>query len=233
MIIITGTSRGIGKELALLYLAQGKRVIGISRTASIEHEKYSHLTCDLSDPKQVEKLELPIGKHELIFIHNAGILGEINRFSAQKKGIDNLNKVLQVNLYAGAAIVEQLLSKTKKDQPFTVVFVSSGAGKRPIPSWSAYCASKAAVDIWLSTLQLEEVENGRSDFRCYAIAPGVVDTAMQNEIRSTKKEKFSSHNQFSTLKANGQLVLPGLVANKIVALIGQPMFDKVICSIND
>jgi benzil reductase ((S)-benzoin forming) len=233
MIIITGTSRGIGKELALLYLAQGKRVIGISRTASIEHENYSHLICDLSDPKQVEKLELPISKHELIFIHNAGILGEINRFSAQKEGIVNLNKVLQVNLYAGATIVEQLLSKTKKEQPFTVVFVSSGAGKRPIPSWSAYCASKAAVDIWLSTLQLEELENGRSDFRCLAIAPGVVDTEMQTTIRAAQKDAFSSSDHFSNLKDTGQLLAPKTVAQKISQRINEPSFDKVVCSITD
>jgi benzil reductase ((S)-benzoin forming) len=69
--------------------------------------------------------------------------------------------------------------------------------------------------------------------RCYAIAPGVVDTAMQDDIRSTQKEKFSSHSQFSALKTNGQLVTPSIAANKIISIIDQPVFDKVICSIND
>lgn len=233
MIVITGTSRGIGNELAKAYLANGDKVVGIGRTNTINHVNYTHIYCDLSDANQVAQLSLPFQNEPIVFIHNAGTLGEINRFSQQENAVLNLNEVMQVNFYAGASIAEKILKSTAPEDALTIVFISSGAGKRPIPSWSAYCASKAAVDIWLSTLQLEEVENGRSDFRCYAIAPGVVDTAMQNEIRSTKKEKFSSHNQFSTLKANGQLVPPSLVANKIVALIGQPMFDKVICSIND
>jgi benzil reductase ((S)-benzoin forming) len=233
MIIITGTSRGIGNELAKAYLAKGELVVGIGRTNTIEHKYYKHIHCDLSDANQVAQLTLPHQNEPIVFIHNAGILGEINRFSQQENAVLNLSNVIQVNFFAGVSIVAKLLQTTAPEQALTIVFISSGAGKRPIASWSAYCAAKAAVDLWLTTLMIEEQENGRNLFRCYAIAPGVVDTAMQDEIRSTKKEKFSSHSQFSTLKANGQLVPPSIVANKIIAIIDQPVFDKVICSIND
>jgi benzil reductase ((S)-benzoin forming) len=233
MIIITGTSRGIGNELAKAYLAKGESVVGIGRTNTIDHKHYKHIHCDLSDANQVAQLSLPHQNEPIVFIHNAGILGEINRFSQQENAVLNLCDVMQVNFFAGVSIVEKLLQTTAPEQALTTVFISSGAGKRPIASWSAYCASKAAVDLWLSTILIEERENGRTLLRCYAIAPGVVDTDMQDDIRSTQKEKFSSHSQFSALKANGQLVPPTIVANKIIAMIGQPVFDKVICSIND
>lgn len=233
MIIITGTSRGIGNELAKAYLAKGESVVGIGRTNTIDHKHYKHMHCDLSDANQVAQLSLPHQNEPIVFIHNAGILGEINRFSQQENAVLNLCDVMQVNFFAGVSIVEKLLQTTAPEQALTTVFISSGAGKRPIASWSAYCASKAAVDLWLSTILIEEHENGRTLLRCYAIAPGVVDTDMQDDIRSTQKEKFSSHSQFSALKANGQLVPPTIVANKIIAMIGQPVFDKVICSIND
>ncbi len=233
MIIITGTSRGIGNELAKAYLAKGELVVGIGRTNTIDHEHYKHIHCDLSDANQVAQLSLPHQNEPIVFIHNAGILGEINRFSQQENAVLNLSDVMQVNFFAGVSIVEKLLHTTAPEQALTIVFISSGAGKRPIASWSAYCASKAAVDLWLTTLMIEEQENGRNLLRCYAIAPGVVDTAMQDDIRSTQKEKFSSHSQFSALKTNGQLVPPSIAANKIIAIINQPVFDKVICSIND
>ena len=233
MIVITGTSRGIGNELAKAYLAKGESVVGIGRTNTIDHKHYKHIHCDLSDANQVAQLSLPHQNEPIVFIHNAGILGEINRFSQQENAVLNLSDVIQVNFFAGVSIVAKLRQTAAPEQELTIVFISSGAGRRPIAPWTAHCASKAAVDLWLTTLMIEEKENGRNLLRCYAIAPGVVDTDMQDDIRSTQKEKFSSHSQFSALKANGQLVPPTIVANKIIAMIGQPVFDKVICSIND
>ena len=156
MIVITGTSRGIGNELARAYLAKGELVVGIGRTNTIDHERYMHIYCDLSDVNQVAQLSLPHQNEPIVFIHNAGILGEINRFSQQENAVINISEVMQVNFFAGVSIVEKLLQTTAPEQALTIVFISSGAGKRPIASWSAYCASKAAVDLWLSTLMLEE-----------------------------------------------------------------------------
>lgn len=233
MVVITGTSRGIGNELAKAYLSKGEKVVGISRTNTIVHEQYKHIHCDLKDVNQVAQLSLPHQNEPIVFIHNAGVLGEINRLSQHENATLNLNEVMQVNFFAGVSIVEKLLKTTTPEHALTIVFISSGAGKRAIASWSAYCASKAAVDLWLSTLMLEEQENGRTFFRCYAVAPGVVDTAMQEKIRETKKDFFSAHEQFTNLKTTGQLIAPSLVAQKIIELVNRPTFDKVICSLND
>lgn len=239
MIIITGTSRGIGKAVAEQYLAQGKRVVGISRSCSIEHPLYTHLVCDLSSNEAVAALQLPIADKPVIFIHNAGMLGQVNRFSDTAQ--PDAGEVMQVNYTSGTVLLHHLMKQLKPKQQFTGVFVSSGAGKRPIPSWAAYCASKAAVDLFLQTVQAEEDEksNGNGDsqvastLRVYAFSPGVVDTAMQADIRSTNEHHFSSSERFHSLHQNGELKSPEEVAEKIIRLIEQRPTDRVLCSVTD
>ncbi len=232
MVIITGTSRGIGKAIAENYLSEGRTVIGVGRNHPIEHSNYTSIVCDLSDPVSVEKLSFPdLNTRELIFIHNAGILGEVNYF--EKLPSDELAKVMQVNLFSGAALLQKLLRQTAKDLSFKAVFISSGAGKNPIASWASYCASKAAVDLFCQTIQLEEQQLGRSNFNCLSVAPGVVDTEMQALIRSSSEETFSEVERFKEYKISNQLYSPELVSKKLHKLIHQTKTDKVLYSLRD
>ncbi len=77
--IVTGTSRGLGKEIALQLLDQGWNVTGISRNQDIEHENYIHVSADLSDSNCMNDLSFGIipDAEEYLLIHNAGTLGEI------------------------------------------------------------------------------------------------------------------------------------------------------------
>lgn len=232
MVIITGTSKGIGKAIAENYLALGQNVIGIGRTKTIEHLNYQHLFIDLSKQEEVDSIQLSYPTdEEIVFIHNAGVLGEIKRFSDQAKF--DLQSTFQVNLFSSAQLLQQVLKSCPLDQVVKTLFVSSGAGKRPIPSWAGYCASKAAVDLFLQTIQLEELEKGRTDFYCYSFAPGIVDTAMQTSIRSTKQSDFSSVEQFKDLHMNGALNTPKKVADTIVKLLSINTQKAVICSFKE
>lgn len=231
MVIITGTSRGIGFALAQRYLDMGETVIGIGRTTSIQHPKYQHLFCDLAQLDAVKNVQFPEMQSPVIFIHNAGTLGEINRFSDQNTS--NLLEVLTVNFIAGTVLTHQLLAAIPITHEFKVAFISSGAGKRPIPSWSAYCASKAAVDLWLETIDLEEREKGRQHFQCYAIAPGVVDTAMQTTIRATDGHRFSRLANFQQLKDNNALSDPTDIAQKIQTILQIPLPVQVNWNIRE
>lgn len=230
MIIITGTSRGIGKAIAEKYLNEGETVHGIGRTASIEHPNYMHHTCNLGSAEETAALQLPATDEELIFIHNAGMLGTVNRFSDLEQ--QDTDDVMQLNFLSGAALLHKLMRSLNPNQVFTGVFISSGAGKRPIPSWAAYCASKAAVDLFLSTVQAEEDEKPDSTIRLYAFSPGVVDTAMQAQIRSTDQEAFSSLDRFQELHASNELLKPENVAQKLHTLIRQRP-EKVLWSVSE
>ena len=229
MIIITGTSRGIGKAVAELYLAKGENVLGIGRTISINHQNYTHQFCDLSNPSEVEKLNFPTFDEPIIFIHNAGVLGEVGRFSELENS--SHMEVMQVNFNAGVTLFHKLIHQTT--QQFTCAFVSSGAGKRPIASWAAYCASKAAVDLFLETIFVEEKERNGSKIQVYSISPGVVDTGMQEKIRHSSPEDFSSIERFKSLHENGELIQPKHVAEKIASLLEQNPTNKVQWSLSE
>lgn len=231
MIIITGTSRGIGKAIAEKYLSEGEIVHGIGRTSTIEHANYTHHFCDLSSPKQVEELQIPEMNEAVVFIHNAGILGTVNRFAGLKK--QDTSEVMQLNFLSGTELLHKLVRSLKQEQLFTGVFISSGAGKRPIPSWAAYCASKAAVDLFLETFQAEEDEKPGSTIRVYAFSPGVVDTAMQTQIRSVEKEHFSSIERFRDLHSDNELLAPEIVAQKLYSLIERRPTEKVLWSVSE
>jgi len=232
MVIITGTSKGIGRAIAENYLSLGEKVIGIGRNHSISHENYTAISCDLSNPEAVNRLSFPeLGSDELIFIHNAGILGTVDYF--EKLGPNELPQVMQVNLFSGASILQQLLKQIPKTQPFKSVFISSGAGKNPISSWASYCASKAAVDLFCQTIQKEEEQLGRSNFHSLAVAPGVVDTDMQATIRKSGEESFSDVARFIDYKNSNQLYAPELVAKKLYKLVHELSLKEVIYSLRD
>lgn len=114
----------------------------------------------------------------------------------------------------------------------TVVNISSGAGKSAIHGWAAYCASKAAVDLMSETIHLEQFEN--PNFNIYAVAPGVVDTEMQGQIRAAEEGDFPRIEYFRDLKSNNELASPTLVAQKIDFILNHPTeFTNVICSVRD
>lgn len=232
MVIITGTSSGIGYALAQHYLKEGKRVIGISRRKNIEHDNYQHILCDLSDPDAVEKLELDFSeKDELIFVHNAGILGNVQRYSDQTSS--DLNEVFQVNLFSGATIIQKILQKAPSNQSLKIGMISSGAAKNAIPSWAAYCASKSALEIWTETMYLEELEKGRTNFTVYSISPGVVDTEMQQRIRNVHQTEFSAAERFRAFKENGELVNPELIAKKIIWLFNAKYSHQTVFNLKE
>lgn len=231
MVIITGVSSGIGQALALHFLKKEEKVIGIGRSHSIQHTNFTFLKCDLNDLESVKKLDFDFTDVlQLILINNAGVIGSIERISQQSQS--DIQEVLTVNTIAPMLLTQMILKQFPKKQPLVLVNISSGAGKRAIPSWASYCASKAALDLFSLTIYEEEKELGRS-LKVYAVSPGVVDTAMQTKIRSAHRPTFSSLETFIQLKDQNLLVSTSLVVEKLQQLLDQPFDEKVIYSLKD
>lgn len=224
MYIITGTSRGIGRALAELLLEKGETVIGISRTNTVVHPKFTFIECDLSNPTSVSKLDIQTSNSPVILINNAGVLGEIGRISQLRT--DTWPTVFQVNLLSVVQLTQKIYSQSDKNN-FSLVNISSGAANRAIPSWGAYCASKAALNMFSQNFFIEERELGFKP-KIYAVAPGVIDTAMQEQIRNTSSEDFSGVDNFKALKQNGQLFSPGEAAQRLLQLLAREYDEEVI-----
>lgn len=218
--IITGASRGLGKALAEVVLAQpNTRVIGVSRHATITHERYQHQPLDLSDILAVENnLYKVFGQWSdataVTLINNAGVLGEIGYLGEQQN--EHFNFVFDVNVVAPAMFMNTFLSAYASGPgPRTILNISSGAAQRPVDGWAAYCASKAALDSLSRTAQKEQDLRG-SGIRIRSLAPGVLDTTMQEQIRGAQESSFSDLDRFTNLHAEGKLQDAAQTAARVV-----------------
>ena len=224
-IYITGVSSGIGEALAKKYLSEGHFVTGIGRGHSIQHPNFSFQSLDLMDVKAVQSFQFDLSQDSLVLINNAGQIGAIQRISEQTES--DIEAVMTVNTIAPMLLCQQFLKQVPLTKKQTIVNISSGAANRAIPAWASYCASKIAIDRFSETIDLEEKERGRN-LRVFSIAPGVIDTPMQEKIRAASATDFSSHANFVQLKKANDLTTAEQTATKICLLIENASNDCVI-----
>ncbi|WP_163971369.1 (S)-benzoin forming benzil reductase [Oceanobacillus halotolerans] len=211
--IVTGVSKGLGESLARLFIESGIHVIGVSRSkneelASIAEKNqvtFKHYSCDLGDLNSVENTFQEISDHlfskqihTVYLVNNAAVLDPIDQ-AMNIKG-DALSYHVQVNTVAPMVITNLLLRKaTDNKVPLMVANVSSGAGERPVYGWSAYCSTKASINMYTKTIALEQSELDTAN-KIIAFSPGVMDTGMQEKIRSSSQESFMEVDKFREYK---------------------------------
>jgi benzil reductase ((S)-benzoin forming) len=228
-VFITGVSSGIGLAFLNHFLSEKAIITGIGRTKPDVQGNYSFLMCDLANLNQVNALSLKSNATDIILINNAGTIGTIQRVSSQE--ISDIEEVMIVNSISPMRLCQKILQENP-GKKITILNISSGAANRAIPSWAAYCSSKIALDRFSETIQLEEDEKNTKT-RVFSVAPGVVDSKMQEKIRQRSLLDFSSVNNFVELHSNGDLLDPKFVVNKLVKLLFNSTKTSVIYSIKD
>ncbi|MDY0395943.1 (S)-benzoin forming benzil reductase [Virgibacillus halophilus] len=230
--IITGVSKGLGEATAKLFLQADKKVIGISRSVSRQLEKYAeendyeyqHFTCDLANMEQlldtagkIEK-EIADSKPETMYlINNAAVIEPIKPVG-KIEGKD-LNHHVNVNISAPMLLLNECLRiADRSESDFSCAMVSSGAGDRPIFGWGAYCSAKAAVDMFVRTAALEQKEL-QTQHKIISFNPGIMDTGMQETIRTQTAADFADIKTFTAYKENNQLKNPNEIAEILFDLI--------------
>ena len=233
---ITGTSRGIGKALAEYILSLGNtKVIGLSRTHTINHPNYKHVDIDLANTSFAANFYFDAHSEatEITLINNSGVIGHIARFGS----IDNSKVVecINVNLVAPFILSNTFVNTYKNHTAkLTILNISSGAGRNPVDAWGPYCTSKAGVDMFSRVLAKEqEIAGGPNPVRCLSLAPGIIDTVMQDAIRATNPADFSRHAEFVAYKEEGKLSSPEEVAKRIVQALETMGTEKVTVDLRD
>ncbi|MFP4165004.1 MAG: (S)-benzoin forming benzil reductase [Chitinispirillaceae bacterium] len=232
--VVTGTSRGLGEALANEFLLRGTHLFCISRhkneslvsRAEKMNVPLDYFTFDLNNPDQIEKLMVQITDRvdcaevkNLYLINNAGVLDPIGPTERNKASEITLS--FSVNIIAPIVLTSQFIKQTDAfNCERTVVNISSGAAKKPYYGWSTYCTSKAAMDMYTRVVALEQ-EKSENPVKMISIAPGVVETRMQEQIRNASAEDFRSVEKFRALKREGKLLKPEYVARTMVELINQ------------
>jgi 3-oxoacyl-[acyl-carrier protein] reductase len=223
--IVTGGSRGIGKEVASLLSKMGANVVVCSRTQSeidsvvkeirrmIMTDSDNHqdddrllgIRCDVSKSSEVDHLiKLTIAKFKFIniLVNNAGILFVKKLPDTSEEEWD---KTIDTNLKGAFLCTKAVLPSMIQNRSGVIINVSSGAGKTGFPELSAYCASKFGM-IGLTESLAWEV--GNYGIRVMAISPGEVDTKMQEDVDTG----YYRNNKHKMLKSK-------TVAEKILEMI--------------
>lgn len=234
IVYITGTSSGIGKAIALKCLKEGHHVVGLSRSCTINELNYAHVKIDLSDLKALSNFEFAANHSEdIVLINNAGVIGPIKPIGHHvEQDIIHLNTV---NVIAPQILSNKFVNKfCHSNQHYQIINVSSGAGKNAIDAWSTYCASKAAIDLFSETLSSELKSRNHLNWSVFSLAPGVVDTNMQVEIRTSSPAQFLAHQKFVDLNDNDELADPKYTAELFYRVITNPKeFKAVVFSVRD
>tara|TARA_B110000902_G_scaffold251299_1_gene311400 strand:+ start:3030 stop:3713 length:684 start_codon:yes stop_codon:yes gene_type:complete len=182
-IVITGTSRGIGFELAKQFAENGHQVLALSRNSAplsaINHKNITVLSVDISSAEDLHKVSNFIKntwKKVDVLINNAGKL--INKPFTELSSEDFL-EVYKVNVFAVAEITKLMIPFLQKGSHVVTVSSMGGIqGSLKFPGLAAYSSAKGAV-ITLSELLAEEYKEQQIAFNVLAL--GAVQTEMLEE----------------------------------------------------
>ncbi|MCF6169112.1 SDR family oxidoreductase [Lutibacter sp.] len=194
-VIITGTSRGIGFELAQLFAKNGHKVLALSRNSKplemLNLKNITTISIDLSKENELEKVTafiLSNWKTVDILINNAGKL--INKPFKELTTSDFL-EVYNVNVFSVAELTRQLIPFFKKGSHVVNISSIGGIqGSLKFPGLAAYSSSKGAL-ITLTELLAEEYKEKQISFN--ALALGAVQTEMLEEAFPGYKASVSAN----------------------------------------
>ncbi len=230
LVIVTGASSGIGLALVEACPLDDARIIDVSRRGA---PGCVHVKADLSDPGSwpevaacFEREIAGFAGEQVVFFHNAGTLTPIG-FAGEMDAEAYTRNVL-LNSAAPQVLGDAFLRAAARTQARCVMLnVGSGAANHAYLGWSGYCAGKAAADHWIRTAGAEqEARGGR--VRLLSVAPGIVATPMQAEIRETAERDFPEVARFVELHEEGALREPAEVAADYWALVGQEHENGVV-----
>ena len=239
LVILTGASKGMGQAMALQLLQPHIRLLCISRNLDDsliqEAEKHGALleqwNADLSEGAVVaarlrtwlSALDSSALKSATL-INNAGVIGPLA--PTQDNDPSQLAYALRVGLEAPMQLCAAFLNATQKwIAQRKILNISSGLGRRPMASSAAYCAAKAGMDHFTRCVALEEALRPHGAKVC-SLAPGVIDTNMQTDLRSADPRAFPDQGNFAGLHAQGQLASPADAAQRVLAYLERADFGE-------
>jgi NAD(P)-dependent dehydrogenase (short-subunit alcohol dehydrogenase family) len=227
LFIVTGSSRGLGSALARQLCGEGQTVIGIARRSdpSLQAEQWA---MDLADPlPAAQRLQAWLRAHpgwsSATLINNAALLSTPGPLAAAD--LAELSAALRVGLEAPALLSRVFLAETVGVPTRRILNISSGLGRRAMAGSASYCAVKAGLDHLSRALALEA-----PDVSVVSLAPGVIDTDMQVQLRGADPARFPEQTRFQGLKEGGLLQTADDTATTIVRFLMRPDFGKNVVS---
>lgn len=227
--VVTGASRGLGEALARALRGRAAtELVTIGRSEAT-------IVADLGREAGIASACAALAAHcgerrygKAVLVNNAGVVEPVAPVAAMDGAAAARN--IAVNLVAPLRLMQAFLAATASATLRRVINVSSGAGRRPVPGWGAYCAAKAGLDMASRVAAMEAQARGEA-VEVVSVAPGVIDTGMQEVVRGMDAARFPDVERFRRLKAEGALRSADAVAADLLrheasgALFAQPLQD--------
>ncbi len=232
--IVTGHTRGLGAALVDALRAQGIDVLGLARSrraqtvdASALPGRFEEIELNLSEVDRLARwlagdtlARFLHGAERALLINNAGTVEPIGPSGGQPPA--EVARAVALNVAAPLMLSSAFSAATATVPDRRIAHVSSGAGRNPYAGWNVYCATKAALDHHARAAALD-AERG---MRVASVAPGVVDTEMQGQIRGADDARFPMRERFAEMKRLGQLASPEQAAAKFVGYLLSDAFGE-------
>jgi len=223
-IIITGTRKGIGYDLAKAYAEEGHQVIGCSRgETQLSHPNYTHITCDISNETEVLNLWKTIRQkvgHSDILINNAGI-ASMNHMLLTP--VQTVKDILDTNVAGTYTMSREGAKLMKKKRWGRIINLSSIAVALRLEGEAIYAASKSSIE---SLTRIMAKELGRFGITVNAVGPTPTNTDI---IRGVPQKKINAITQQQAIKRLGTIqdiknVLDFYIDDKSDFVTGQVMY---------
>ena len=233
--IVTGATGGLGKALSDSILKKGGKLLFVARDIkkinsfidNIENSKLTNffkLHADLSKEKDIQNTEMFIREifksnneiEEIYLFNNASIIDPISLI--KDVNFNEIKNALLLNI-ATAYTLSSSLIRLKQNKPalkLNIINISSGVSINAVKGWSAYCISKAGLNMLSKCIA---IENESQDIFSLSINPGAIDTGMQEKIRNADSDEIPATKKFETMYNEGKLQKPKDVADKLFRIL--------------
>ena len=232
MAIITGGGRGIGAAAGTLLASAGAAVVltarsedqieTVARQIRRAGAKAIAVPCDVTNPDQIEEVvEAALTQFDRvdILVNNAGVIWPVEQVCEADPEEWAYN--IHCNLVGPFQMARNVLPVMIDRGYGRILNVTSGAAENVSPGWSAYCAAKAGLNMLTRCLAAELQADGAAGITVNALAPGMVDTEMQADIRSIDTHDSSlDFSRFHEAHRQGTLLSPESSARLIYWLVG-------------
>ena len=240
--IVTGATGGLGKALSDSILNKGGKLLFVARDLkkinsfidTIENSKFSSLfkfQGDLSKEEDLQNTETLIQEiietnndiEEVFLFNNASIIEPISLI--KDVNFNEIKNALVLNI-ATAYTLSTALIRIKQNKPMlklNIINISSGVSINAVKGWSAYCISKAGLNMLSKCIA---IENETEEIFSLSINPGAIDTGMQEKIRNADSVEIPATKKFETMYNEGKLQNPKDVADKLFRILASNEYSN-------
>lgn len=211
-VLVTGSSRGIGLEIAKKLLDDKFRVTGTTRKSEFPDELTSNpsfepLQADLAEQEEIENFLKPLFDDDLpdILINNAGIFLDADFSVPDESWLEIWDRTMQVNLRASSLLCKWFVNAHVENESEGIIIniASRAAYRGDTQEYAAYAASKAGMVAFTKSMARNF---GKQGITAYSIAPGFIETDMARDSISVYGEEYLTQDSaFDTITSPGEV----------------------------